>query len=809
MVYAVASIGCTLGLLTTAVLGSFTRHGVVSGVASVAMYGLGMGVFVTALTVTLAFAKSGLLRASRSVMKVLDRVSSALVIATGVYLTWYWYAAITERLQPGGIVSWVGSMQSALVSAMLNVGPLSLLLCLLLIIVLATQTSRLRVTASLHSLRSDLLIGVLLMASVAIMLVISRQLIVVTDFKMYMLGFERLRDARQLLPGSIGDFSRSLGISEYPGSLLFNIPWLLATSVPANYAVAIYGVATSAALYACVIVLGIAVGVPPIVRQSAGLLLPFVVFIPGPLLWNSVARYDPAFTWMISVTALATIPICILPRISVRTTGIVGFFGGCFVFLSNIQFLATTGLVVASILGLTFSTCRRMYALRNYFVFIASLSLPALIASPVFLGAYLLSVWRIPDIAVAENIDLGLNAARILNFLLPMPRLGSALTSESSTSFLLRGIGLLIMMIAIWIIRRNGYPRLALLSIHSLWLLLAYTLIYIFGIGVLDMELGLDPTYVQVFAYPIWVLLLVTAFLILPLRMFRQFSVVTAALPAILIVLWTAQWIVRNFDDRTMRAEYPIILSSTTRELMNRHGETSVGRNLDRTIIFQERFPPERQVDGYRIRRSDDFSETFLMELSAIRVPVLNAYSHLISPLTFELTNEAFGDGRPSWRQFSLYDRPNFKRFADFGIRFVLSEFPINDSQLQLISQEPFVAHGLYPTESFAYLYELIPVSPPPDDGLSIYIDKSVLKVQGKFDKPIERTIPVEFSNCLRVHNSNPTASVTMSRGAEGMLLLRLSGEIDAEIEYRNSIFQFANCRVRDFFDYQKLVDES
>jgi cytochrome c biogenesis protein CcdA len=57
VVYAVASIGCTLGLLTTAVLGSFARHGVVSGVASVAMYGLGMGVFVTALTVTLAFTK--------------------------------------------------------------------------------------------------------------------------------------------------------------------------------------------------------------------------------------------------------------------------------------------------------------------------------------------------------------------------------------------------------------------------------------------------------------------------------------------------------------------------------------------------------------------------------------------------------------------------------------------------------------------------------------------------------------------------------------------------------------------------------
>lgn len=132
VVYAVASIGCTLGLLTTAVLGSFTRHGVVSGVASVAMYGLGMGVFVTALTVTLAFAKSGLLRASRSVMKVLDRVSSALVIATGIYLTWYWYAAITEQFGAGGFVNTVGSWQTWLVRQIETAGaPRILLACVI------------------------------------------------------------------------------------------------------------------------------------------------------------------------------------------------------------------------------------------------------------------------------------------------------------------------------------------------------------------------------------------------------------------------------------------------------------------------------------------------------------------------------------------------------------------------------------------------------------------------------------------------------------------------------------------------------
>ena len=137
VVYAIASIGCTLGLLTTAVLGSFSRHGFVSGVISVAMYGIGMGVFVTALTVTLAFTKSGLVRAGRGVMKTLDRLSSVLMVFTGIYLTWYWYAAITEQLNPGGLVTTIGSWQTWIVQRVADVGALRMMLVCLFVVGLA------------------------------------------------------------------------------------------------------------------------------------------------------------------------------------------------------------------------------------------------------------------------------------------------------------------------------------------------------------------------------------------------------------------------------------------------------------------------------------------------------------------------------------------------------------------------------------------------------------------------------------------------------------------------------------------------
>jgi hypothetical protein len=142
VVYAIASIGCTIGLLTTAILGSFSRHGFVSGVLSVVLYGVGMGLLVTALTTTLAFAKGALVRGGRSVMKWIDRVSSVLVLLTGVYLSWYWYVAITKSDEPGPFVDTVTRWQTAVAERITEVGSLALLAIFVLVIVAAVVVVR-------------------------------------------------------------------------------------------------------------------------------------------------------------------------------------------------------------------------------------------------------------------------------------------------------------------------------------------------------------------------------------------------------------------------------------------------------------------------------------------------------------------------------------------------------------------------------------------------------------------------------------------------------------------------------------------
>ena len=94
--YAVASIGCTIGPFTAVVLGAVTVEGFTTGAAAIGMYGLGMALLVTGLTVTLALANTALLAVLRRGMQWFEYVAGGLVLFTGLYLSWYWYLDIRE-----------------------------------------------------------------------------------------------------------------------------------------------------------------------------------------------------------------------------------------------------------------------------------------------------------------------------------------------------------------------------------------------------------------------------------------------------------------------------------------------------------------------------------------------------------------------------------------------------------------------------------------------------------------------------------------------------------------------------------------
>ncbi len=96
--YAVASIGCTLGLFSATLFSNVQSDGWLSGVLNVAAYGAGMALIVTALTIALAVANTSLLRALRTGSQYVDRIAAVLVVLSGLYLIYYfWYVDISEE----------------------------------------------------------------------------------------------------------------------------------------------------------------------------------------------------------------------------------------------------------------------------------------------------------------------------------------------------------------------------------------------------------------------------------------------------------------------------------------------------------------------------------------------------------------------------------------------------------------------------------------------------------------------------------------------------------------------------------------
>jgi D-alanyl-lipoteichoic acid acyltransferase DltB (MBOAT superfamily) len=102
--YAIASIGCTIAPFTGVVLGSFSTDGLAAGIAAIVLYGVGMAIVVTGLTVALAMANVTLLKFLRRGMAWFEQFAGILLILTGMYLAWYWYSNLTDKLD-GAVVS--------------------------------------------------------------------------------------------------------------------------------------------------------------------------------------------------------------------------------------------------------------------------------------------------------------------------------------------------------------------------------------------------------------------------------------------------------------------------------------------------------------------------------------------------------------------------------------------------------------------------------------------------------------------------------------------------------------------------------
>ena len=135
--YGVASLGCTIGLYLAAV-GLGNGDDVGTGMSTFVAYALGMGALITLLTLAVALARQGFVRALRRALPYMGRISGALLVPAGLLVA---YAGWSEAEQLGGRARGTGlferlqEMQGDLTSWIQETGPGRIGLIALVIVV--------------------------------------------------------------------------------------------------------------------------------------------------------------------------------------------------------------------------------------------------------------------------------------------------------------------------------------------------------------------------------------------------------------------------------------------------------------------------------------------------------------------------------------------------------------------------------------------------------------------------------------------------------------------------------------------------
>jgi cytochrome c-type biogenesis protein len=92
--YGLASLGCTLPLFLGVVGTSLELHGLASAVGQFMLFGIGMGVVLTACTIATAWIGDGLIKRARVLGRHIGWLSAVALWLAGAYVLYYWLTAI-------------------------------------------------------------------------------------------------------------------------------------------------------------------------------------------------------------------------------------------------------------------------------------------------------------------------------------------------------------------------------------------------------------------------------------------------------------------------------------------------------------------------------------------------------------------------------------------------------------------------------------------------------------------------------------------------------------------------------------------
>jgi cytochrome c-type biogenesis protein len=109
--YAVASLGCTLPVFLSVVGASLAVSGPAAATVVLAAYGVGMGAVMMTVALLAGGARDRLIKALRRTLPRMQRISGALLVVAGIYLSYYWLRILFGPLATLADDPIVGSVQ--------------------------------------------------------------------------------------------------------------------------------------------------------------------------------------------------------------------------------------------------------------------------------------------------------------------------------------------------------------------------------------------------------------------------------------------------------------------------------------------------------------------------------------------------------------------------------------------------------------------------------------------------------------------------------------------------------------------------
>ncbi len=124
--YAVASLSCTIGPFLALISTTFHHGSTLSGVLAFVVYAGGMAITVGVAALAVAFAGSSATGMIRRILPYVGRLAGAVVLLTGLYVTYYGYYEIrlyfTDASPDDPIIQAAGALQTWLVRRVEAVG---------------------------------------------------------------------------------------------------------------------------------------------------------------------------------------------------------------------------------------------------------------------------------------------------------------------------------------------------------------------------------------------------------------------------------------------------------------------------------------------------------------------------------------------------------------------------------------------------------------------------------------------------------------------------------------------------------------